>query len=47
MCGERAYSERVRFQEYITEERLVIRINNKLIAEQGKKVLNKRNLNQI
>lgn len=39
MYGECACAERVRFQEYITEERLVIRINNKLIAEQGKRYL--------
>lgn len=45
MCGECAYSERVRFQEYITEEWLVIGNNNTLIAKQGKKVFNKRNLN--
>lgn len=39
MYGECAYSERVRFQESTSQERLVIRINNKPIAGQGKMYL--------
>lgn len=42
MYGECAYSERVRFQEDFTEERLVIRISTESIADQGKKYLIKR-----
>lgn len=36
MCGECACSGTERIQEGITEERLVIGISNKTIAEQGK-----------